>query len=70
MSKINCRVCDICGESLGARDVQWWLKIPYRTRLYYGAPGVGMIRQDVCDDCMTKLVVDILMRRKNEEAKA
>ena len=68
MAKINCRVCDICGDDLGRRDAQYWLKIPRRARLYYGCPGLGMIRQDVCDECMAKLIVEIQMRRMKAES--
>ena len=70
MAKINCRECDICGERLGGRDAQYWLKIPRRARLYYGAPGSGMIRQDVCAECMDKVIVEIQMRRKKAESGA
>ena len=24
--KVNCRACDICGEELGGRDFQYWLR--------------------------------------------
>lgn len=65
MAKINCRVCDICGEQLGSRDAQFWLKIPRRAKLYYGCPELGMKREDICDDCMAELMVEIQMRKKN-----
>ena len=68
MAKINCRVCDICGEYLGSRDAQYWLKIPRRARLYYGYPSLGMKREDVCDNCMAKLVVEIQLAKMNGRA--
>lgn len=68
MARINCRQCDICGEWLGERDAQYWLKIPRRARLYYGAPVLGMKRCDVCSECMAEMMVEIQKRVKKKEA--
>ena len=67
MAKLNCRQCDICGEFLGNRDAQYWLKLPRKARLYYGYPEIGMYRYDVCEDCMDKIIVGIQMRLKDGE---
>ena len=68
MSKVNGRQCDICGEWLSGRDAQWWIKIPRKASVRYGAPGAGMFRYDVCDDCMAKLVVEIQLHAKKKHA--
>ena len=68
VSKVNGRQCDICGEWLGERDAQWWIKIPRKASVRYGAPAAGMIRYDVCDDCMAKLAVEIQLRKNKNEA--
>ena len=70
MSKIKGRECDICGEWLCDRDMQYWLKIPRRARLYYGYPSVDMVRCDVCEDCMNELMVEIHKRRKKGDSDA
>lgn len=65
MAKINYRICDVCGEKrLSAIDLQFWLKIPLRARLYYGFPAVRMKRYDVCDECMAKITAEVLVQRK------
>ena len=68
MAKINCRQCDICGEQLDGRDPQFWLKIPRKAKLYYGYPILGMMRYDVCDNCMAELMVEVQMRSKGRES--
>lgn len=54
--KINCRACDICGEQLGSRDFQYWLRKPI---IRWGVPAVGMPRMDICSDCFNKMEVMI-----------
>ena len=68
MSKVSGRQCDICGEWIGDRDAQWWIKIPRKASVRYGAPSAGMIRYDICDDCMEKLAVEIQLRKNKKEA--
>ena len=67
VSKVNGRQCDICGEWLGGRDAQWWIKIPRKASVRYGAPAAGMIRYDVCDDCMAKLAVEIQLKKNRKD---
>ena len=55
--KINCRRCDICGDELGTRDFQIWLREPI---IKWGAPGVGMHRMDICADCFASIEIMIL----------
>jgi hypothetical protein len=52
--KINCRECDICGEQMGGRDFQYWIRVP---KVRGGYPALGMRRVDVCDECFAKLAV-------------
>lgn len=52
--KINCRECDICGEAMGSRDIQYWLRLP---KVKHGVPSLGMKRMDICDECFAKLCV-------------
>lgn len=54
--KVNCRTCDICGEQLGGRDFQYWLRKPI---IRWGAPAIGMPRMDICSDCFNKMAVMI-----------
>ena len=54
--KVNCRACDICGEQLGGRDFQYWLRKPI---IRWGAPSLGMPRMDICSDCFNKMAVMI-----------
>lgn len=54
--KINCRACDICGEQLGSRDFQYWLRKPI---IKGGCPSLGMLRMDICSDCFNKMAVTI-----------
>lgn len=68
VARINCRVCDICGEQLGGRDAQFRLIMPRRARMYYGYPDAGMYRYDFCDNCMVEMMVEIQMRRKKPDA--
>lgn len=69
MARINCRKCDICGVWLDERDPQFWLKIPKRAKLYYGVPELGMKRYDVCDNCMTEMIVEVQMRSISNQHK-
>ena len=55
--KVNCRKCDICGEELGERDFQIWLRKPI---IKWGAPVVGMRRMDICADYFTSMEIMIL----------
>ena len=52
--KINCRECDICGDQMGGRDFQYWIRVP---KVKNGYPALGMRRVDVCDECFAKLAV-------------
>lgn len=52
--KINCRTCDICGDQMGSRDFQYWLRKPI---IRWGAPSLGMPRMDICSDCFNKMAV-------------
>ena len=52
--KVNCRACDICGEPMGSRDFQYWLRKPI---IKGGCPSLGMPRMDICSDCFTKMWV-------------
>ena len=54
--KVNCRACDICGEELGGRDLQYWLRKPI---IRWGAPSLGMPRMDIYSDCFSKMEVMI-----------
>ena len=54
--KVNCRACDICGEQLGGRDFQYWLRKPI---IRWGAPSLGMPRMDICSGCFNKMAVMI-----------
>lgn len=54
--KVNCRKCDICGDELGARDMQFWLRKPI---IKWGVPEIGMQRMDICDLCFAKMSVMI-----------
>lgn len=54
--KVNCRACDICGEQLGFRDFQYWLRKPI---IKWGAPSLGMPRMDICSGCFDKMAVMI-----------
>ena len=67
VSKVNGRQYDICGEWLGERDAQWWIKIPRKASVRYGAPTAGMIRYDVCDDCMAKLAGEIQLKKNRKD---
>ena len=66
MSKVSGRQCDICGEWLGDRDAQWWIKIPRKASVRYGCPAIGMIRYDICDDCMAELTFELQLRKKKQ----
>ncbi len=52
--KINCRACDICGEEMGSRDLQYWLREPI---IKGGCPSLGMPRMDICSGCFAKICV-------------
>lgn len=54
--KINCRTCDICGDQMGSRDFQYWLRKPL---VKWGYPEIGMPRMDICDTCFAKVTVMI-----------
>ena len=54
--KNNCWTCDICGEQMGGRDLQYWLRKPI---IRGGAPSLGMPRMDICSDCFAKKEVMI-----------
>lgn len=67
MSLVKGRQCDICGEWLGDRDFQWWIKIPRKASIRYGVPVAGMFRYDICNDCMAELTVEIQLRKNKKE---
>lgn len=54
--KINCQACDICGDQMGSRDFQYWLRKPI---IRGGALSLGMPRMDICSDCFAKIGVMI-----------
>lgn len=55
--KINCRRCDICGDELGTRDFQIWLRKPI---IKWGVPEAGMHKMDICADYFASMEIMIL----------